>query len=394
MGAAIAKLLGSGNGLTNYGVQATPGGPTSYANPAQMGQLVGADSAAATAPGRSDMSGTITPPTLTSTQVGDTPAGGIGPMQDPAVSVTENPDKTSTPRFTAPPVGVQPTVTRPTFEQAQTIPGALTKGGVLASLLLPAITGAANGLSAMQVTNPHIQPGLGGAFAAGVNTPNLLKTQQNQLQAENLGLQKEQAQINSIPGQMQQQRALQTSEINRNNAMADRKDVFQAKDGSILERQSDGTMKTLYAAPSKPDAQDSVDGRQQIIAGLKSGETPYTLSNEQEQGYILTGKLPADPKDPNPNPSSLLLSAASGDKTAMKALQIQSNMEVQTHRGFSATSTDGLSAGLNRSSMDGWTAGVDTGVWVSNPLKSAGSVSGASNPLKSAGRVAGLAVSH
>jgi hypothetical protein len=315
-------------------------------------------------------------------------------MQDPAVSVTENPDKTSTPRFTAPPVGVQPTVTRPTFEQAQTIPGALTKGGVLASLLLPAITGAANGLSAMQVTNPHIQPGLGGAFAAGVNTPNLLKTQQNQLQAENLGLQKEQAQINSIPGQMQQQRALQTSEINRNNAMADRKDVFQAKDGSILERQSDGTMKTLYAAPSKPDAQDSVDGRQQIIAGLKSGETPYTLSNEQEQGYILTGKLPADPKDPNPNPSSLLLSAASGDKTAMKALQIQSNMEVQTHRGFSATSTDGLSAGLNRSSMDGWTAGVDTGVWVSNPLKSAGSVSGASNPLKSAGRVAGLAVSH
>src|ERR1017187_2333026 len=223
MGAAIAKLLGSGNGLTNYGVQATPGGPTSYANPAQMGQLVGADSAAATAPGRSDMSGTITPPTLTSTQVGDTPAGGIGPMQDPAVSVTENPDKTSTPRFTAPPVGVQPTVTRPTFEQAQTIPGALTKGGVLASLLLPAITGAANGLSAMQVTNPHIQPGLGGAFAAGVNTPNLLKQQSMGLQAEGLGLQKEQAQIAAIPGHSQAELNEMTARTNFYNAGSDRR---------------------------------------------------------------------------------------------------------------------------------------------------------------------------
>jgi hypothetical protein len=349
MGQAFAKLLGSGQGLTNYGVQGAPGGPTTYTNPAQMGQLVGADSASTAQPGRSTVDGNLALPTITTEQ--QDPGAYSTPMAPPRpdlTTVTQNPDPTTT-GFTPPPVGVQPKVTRPSYEQAQTIPGALTTKGTLLSLLLPAIAGAANGMAAGQVTNPHIQPGLGGSFAAGVNTPNMLKTQQNQLQAENLGLQKEQVQINNIPGQAQQERDLKASEIARNNANADRRDVFQSKDGSILERQADGTMRTLYKSPEKPDAADSVDGRQQIIAGLKSGDTPYTLSNEQEQQYVLTGKIPTDPKDPNPSQSSLLLSAAGGDKTAMKALQIQSNLEIRTHQGYSANSgLDGMSAGQQR----------------------------------------------
>jgi hypothetical protein len=349
MGQVFAKLLG--NGLTNYGVQGAPGGPTSYASsPAQMGQMVGADSAAATMPGRSTVDGSLSAPTITTEQQ-DPGAYGI-PMAPPRpdlTTVTQNPDPTTV-GFTAPPVGVQPKVTRPSFEAAQQIPGALTKAGLLTSLLLPAITGAANGWAAGQVTNPHIQPGLGGSFAAGVNTPSMLKQQAMGFQDEQLAQDRTKAQIASYPGQMQQEHDLKASEIARNNANADRRDVFQSKSGDILERQTDGTMKTLYKSPEKPDAADSVDGRQQIIAGLKSGDTPYTLSNEQEQQYVLTGKIPTDPKDPNPSQSSLLLSAAGGDKPAMRALQLQSRLEVQTHNRYNQNSSlDGMSAAQQRS---------------------------------------------
>lgn len=43
-----------------------------------------------------------------------------------------------------------------------------------------------------------------------------------------------------------------------------------------------------------------------------------------------------------------MLSAAQGDKDALKALQIQSDFEVKTHQGFAGANTDGLSAGQTR----------------------------------------------
>jgi hypothetical protein len=88
MGAAIARIVSSvGGGLTKTGVTPGSGGPTVYADNA--GPLIAADSLGTMQPGRSDLSGTLTPPTITSTQVGDTPPAGIGPLQDPAVSVTQ-----------------------------------------------------------------------------------------------------------------------------------------------------------------------------------------------------------------------------------------------------------------------------------------------------------------
>lgn len=211
MGAAIAKLVGSvGSNLTNTGVQQVPAAPTIYTNPVAAGQLVAADSAAATMPGRSDMSGTITPPTLTSTQVGDTPPAGIGPMQDPAVSVTENPDATSTPRFTAAPVGQQPIVSHPSFDPIMHPEQLSTKGKIL-DLVLQTGMGVANGLAAgseaLARSGGRVNPGIGPSMAAGFATPGNLRQQAVERQAQETSLgqdaQLRQAQITNIPLQRQ-----------------------------------------------------------------------------------------------------------------------------------------------------------------------------------------------
>jgi hypothetical protein len=201
---------------------------------------------------------------------------------------------------------------------------------------------------------------------AGLRLPFELKQQQNELAEQQLNQQLRSQQIAALPATQQQERALRASEIAKNQATADRKDVFQSHDGSILERQSDGSMRTLYAAPEKPDAADTVQGRQAIISSMKAAATgtpdldasgnltgrtlgvPYTLTPAQEAQFLLTGKIP-ESKQANPNQSELLLRAAQGDKTALKALQINSDMEIRTHQGFpGANPVEGLTAAQQR----------------------------------------------
>jgi hypothetical protein len=76
--------------------------------------------------------------------------------------------------------------------------------------------------------------------------------------------------------------------------------------------------------------------------------TPFTLSPSQEQEFVLTGKIPPTTKDSNPTDSSLLLSAAQGDPDALKALQLKSRLDVQTHNGYANSSLDRMSAGQQR----------------------------------------------
>jgi hypothetical protein len=157
LGALIAKL---GSNLTNTGVQQPGPNPTTTYYPS---------------------------PSAATSAASD---------QLPSADAMLGPDILN-PNMTAPPM---PKIVQPDLAQAQTIPGALTTKGILLSQILPAaLQGAGAGLSAMQVTNPHIQPGLGGAFAAGIQSPFAMKQQQNALQNEQLDQQQKQVQIQNAP---------------------------------------------------------------------------------------------------------------------------------------------------------------------------------------------------
>ena len=169
MGEAFAKLLGNGQGLTNFGVQQAPGGPTQYVNPAAMGRLVGADSAAATMPGRSTIDGNLALPTITTTQ--QDPGAYSVPMAQPRpdlTSVTQNPDPT-TAGFTAPPVGQQPIVSHPSFDPIMHPEQLSTKGKLLDALMQGGI-GAANSPAAtseaLARSGGRVNPGIGPGLAA------------------------------------------------------------------------------------------------------------------------------------------------------------------------------------------------------------------------------------
>src|ERR1035441_3505245 len=112
-GALFAKL-------TKAGVQ-DPNGQTSYFD--NPGKAIASASAATAQPGTSSITGPgggapqIPLPTITSTQVGDTPPGGVGPMQTPDVTVTPGQDNTPVSQNDAP-IGSQPRTVKPTWQQA------------------------------------------------------------------------------------------------------------------------------------------------------------------------------------------------------------------------------------------------------------------------------------
>jgi hypothetical protein len=346
----IERCGGIFAGLTKPGI-AAPGQPTQFFdNLGQAGHAEAADAAKTIQPSTSTMQ---TP--LTINQDGSS-AGG---------SATTG----------SAPTPVQPQMIIPTWQQAQASGGGelsamnpmlSTKGKVLGTLLQAGL-GAAVGDAAARQGSPRTgYPGASAGAMAGMQLPFQQRQQQMELENEQLAQQRQRAQIAALPGTLQQERDLRASEIAKNNAVSDRKEVFQAKDGSILERQSDGSLKSLYAAPDKPDAADTVQGRQEIISKMKAaaygtpdldasgnltGRTagvPYSLTPAQETAFLLTGKIP-ETKEGNPNQSELLLRAAQGDQTALKALQLQSDNEIRTHNGYNANSDlDGMSAGQQR----------------------------------------------
>jgi hypothetical protein len=170
MGAVFSKLSSN---LTNPGIL-SPNGSMQYSTPAGIGPALAAASAATVQPNTSTVDGTLGP--------------------DGTSTVTENNNAPAQ-------VSQPPRVLTPTWQQAQASdnPAELTTKGKALSLLLSGVEGAARGMAAGVPTNPHISPGLGGALAAGVETPFAMKEQSNQLIQQNLEQQRAQAQIQAIP---------------------------------------------------------------------------------------------------------------------------------------------------------------------------------------------------
>jgi uncharacterized protein YlzI (FlbEa/FlbD family) len=199
-GALFAKL-------TKAGVQ-DPNGQTSYFD--NPGKAIASASAATAQPGTSSITGPgggapqIPLPTITSTQVGDTPPGGVGPMQTPDVTVTPGQDRNTVGMQDAP-IGAQPKVVHPNFADANAAGGPfyspeLTTKGRALSLLLSGVEGAANGMAAsMPINGGHTGVGVGPALAAGFQTPFMEQQKRNALINEQLEQQEKQAQIQNIP---------------------------------------------------------------------------------------------------------------------------------------------------------------------------------------------------
>jgi len=207
--------------LTRQGI-ASPNGQTQYYNsPLQGAQALAATSAKTAQPGTSSVNGTIADPTITSTQVGNPPEGGVGPMQAPDVTVSPGQDQTTVTQ-NAPPIAPQPgKMVRPTFQEANAggpLSPALSNKGKLLSLLLEGGIGAAIGDAAARQGSPRYgYPGASAGFAAGMNVLPAQAEIRNRLAQEQLEQEKEKAQIAALPGTLQQERDLRASEIAKNH---------------------------------------------------------------------------------------------------------------------------------------------------------------------------------
>ena len=228
------------------------------------------------------------------------------------------------------PVAAQPKIVTPTWQQAQEKPELMTKGGKLLSLLQTGLEGAARGAAAGVPTNPHISPGLGPSLAAGVETPIAMEEQRNTLAQQGLEQQKEKAQIASLPLQAASQRALVTSEIgrnnaiastrpslvaseiNRNDAMAETRGDFTSKPGDIRYNR-DGTIKGVGA--------NAGDVAQQKQAGKLTGTAQAVGDAGGTPAQVLTAMGVKNPSDKNTSTAQMYLEANGGDPgAAIKAM--------------------------------------------------------------------------
>lgn len=233
MGSIIGRLS---SGLTKTGV--TDGKTTQYYdNDAQAAQAIAAEARKSVQPSTVSMS--------------------ANDINDPgAVSMVDN----TTP---------SPVMTHPSFSDAMNDhPDQLSKKGAVLSLLINGGVGAMRGAAASVPQNPHISPGLGPALLAGWTTPEFLKEQRDEQAARQLALQKESAEIAAIPIHQKQQQALIDSEIAKNNAVADRRDVFQVAGGGLYQRLPDGSVQELRAPNHQATLAEVIAARQQAAEGM------------------------------------------------------------------------------------------------------------------------------
>jgi hypothetical protein len=236
-------------------------------------------------------------------------------VQDNIDTVTPGQDKTTVGNSDAP-IGAQPKLVHPTWAQANASKdpsSELTNKGTVLSLLLDAAQGAANGWAAGVPTNPHISPGLGPSLAAGFNTPFMEKQKQNALTQEGLEQEKEKAQIASLPLQAASQRALITSEIGRNNAIADTRGSFTSKPGDIRYDKNGDEL----GRGEDPNA---------VAASKQSGKLSATASAVKAAGgtpeQVLSALGVKNPTQANISKAQMYLDSNEGDPTrALAAMQ-------------------------------------------------------------------------
>ena len=290
MGSIFGKLS---SGLTKTGVQGPDGSQKFYDNPAAAGLALASAARQSVAPSTSYVDGTIGAPVIAPGSSFDEVNGTFDPG-----SVSRGTDVTKTGTIN-PPVVPQATMTHPTFADAQDHPEELTTKGKVLSLLLTAGMGAARGAAAAVPTNPHISPGLGPSLEAGFQTPFVMAQQRNDLANEALRQQRERTEISAIPIHQKQQQALIDSEISKNNAAADRKDVFQTAGGGLYQRMPDGTVRAIKEPNTAPTLSDQIAARQQYIedaeATARAQGKPAPFTAMQRALYIAGQKY--DPKN-------------------------------------------------------------------------------------------------
>jgi hypothetical protein len=133
-----------------------------------------------------------------------------------------------------------------------THPKEARRGDVLLRILatfLNAGQGAMAGWASEAQGNPRDgHPGAGAGFEAGFNARPAAQYRPNELDRQRLEMQRTQAETAAIPVHAKQQQSLIDSEIAKNNAAADRKDVFQVAGGGLYERLPDRTVKEIRGA--------------------------------------------------------------------------------------------------------------------------------------------------
>ena len=279
MGSVFSKLVRSGI--------ASPDGTTKfYDNPAKA---LAAASAKTAMPGTSALEGTIGQPQVS-------PA----PMAD-AGDVVPGVDNTSS-KFIAPPESAQPKIVQPSFAEATSggtnpFSKELTKKGTALSLLLTAMEGASRGMAAsVPINGGHTSVGLGPALAAGFDTIPEMKARQNALAQQELEQQKEKAQIAALPAQTALQRALTQSEIDKNNATTNRKDLITVPGVGLV----DSTGRTIVPEPDAEEkANAAIEARlkqakaagldpeqtAQFVYGIKPGRDPVASNAAADEAY-------------------------------------------------------------------------------------------------------------
>ena len=227
MGSIFSRLM-------KQGVATPDGAPTQYYD--NPGQAIALASSKTAQPNTSSINGPnggapqIPLPTITSTQVGDTPPGGMGPMQSPNLSVTPGQDNTTVGMQDAP-IGTQPRLVKPSFAEANATGGPLsdklTSKGKILSFLIDAAQGAAAGDAAARTGDPrHGYAGLGSAAEAGFNVPIQNAQRRNALEQQQLEMQKTQAQTAAIPGHAAAELAEMQARTGNLNAQANRRENY------------------------------------------------------------------------------------------------------------------------------------------------------------------------
>jgi hypothetical protein len=205
----------------------------------------------------------------------------------------------------APPANV-PTVSTPTFAEAQDKPGALTTKGRALSLILSGIEGAAVGDAAARQGSPRTgYPGASAGAVAGLRLPFEQAQQRNELAAEQLQQQKTQAEIAALPQQQAAERAHLVAQTNLANANAARKDNYvipgvglvDSSGGVIVPEPSLGAKSQAEIAVKKTEAASAgLDPEQtlQYVYGIKP--TPQNVDQQELNDWMQKnpGKGPSD----------------------------------------------------------------------------------------------------
>jgi hypothetical protein len=315
MGSVFSKMFG---GLTTNPGPSTvtsDAGTQSFTDPTAAGKAIAAASAATAQPGRSTVDGTIGAPTVTETQVGNTPYGGIGPMLARNVETTPGQDRIAVGE-TESPAGKQPTAVinerQKSWSQAihdgngglaALNPELSTKGKILGTLLQAGL-GAIAGDAAARVGDPrHGYAGAAAGGMAGMELP--FKQRMEQLQ-----LQKTAAETGNIAAMNSAELALKKAQADAAAAAAARRFTYQDRvTGDVNRVEDDGTVTTIVKGnhPDKPetDNQLAMDAAQ----GDETAKKAWALKHPDKPLPVTPAGLAMAASDPN-NPKQAQAQAA------------------------------------------------------------------------------------